>query len=254
MVFIPLHDDKALDNIGFHWVNITLILANVAIWLIGGAIVTGTNTATAVSFTYGFIPSVANDLKVLPAQYDLLPDYASYLTYAFFHADFWHLAGNMLFLWVFGDNVEDAMGHIRYLIFYLLCAAAAAYFHGFVFQTSDSPLIGASGAASGVVGAYLMLHPKVKVWVLVLSRIPLRLPALWLLGGWAAYQIIMFVVDSDGNVSWAAHVGGIVAGLVLVVVFKKRSVPLFDRDYVEPDATERTSRTTPKTTQPWGRQ
>jgi membrane associated rhomboid family serine protease len=142
----------------------------------------------------------------------------------------------MLFLWVFGDNVEVAMGHFRFLIFYLLCAAAAAWFHGYLLPQSEGPLIGASGAISGVVAAYFFLHPKVRVWVLILWRIPLPLPAFIPLIFWILQQVYMLVVDRDGSVSFAAHVGGIVAGLALTPILKRRSVPLFDRTIAAPKA------------------
>ncbi len=201
---------------------------------------------------FGYVPSVSNDMRSLPVEYQVIPDnlYAvAALTSAFLHADIWHLGGNMLFIYVFGDNVEDAMGHVRFLIFYLACAFAAAWLHAFASPASDAPLIGASGAAAGIVAAYLMLHPKMKVWVLFLSRIPLRLPAVWLLGGWVGFQLFMFLFDGDQQISWAAHVGGILAGVVLVGLLKRREVPLFDREIVPPLAVE----TDPDADIHWGR-
>ena len=147
------------------------------------------------------------------------------ITAAFLHADLWHLGGNMLFLWTFGDNVEDAMGHIKFLIFYLACA-----FRRIVvscrspFPDSDSPLIGASGAAAGVVGAYLMLHPKMKIWGLFFGQASrCVIPALWVLGGLGrAFQLALcIVVDNDNQISWAAHVGGVLAGIALVGLTEK---------------------------------
>ena len=214
------------------------ILAFAIFNLLGAGAVEDGNFAV---LAFGHIPSVSNDLRSLPEVYQVVPDdfYAlTALTSAFLHADIWHLGGNMLFIWVFGDNVEDAMGHFKYLVFYLACAFAAAWFHAFVFPQSDAPLIGASGAAAGIVAAYLMLHPKMKIWVLFLSRIPLRLSAIWLLGGWVLFQLFMFVADSEEQISWAAHVGGIVAGVVLVGLLKRRDVPLFDRVIVPPHAVE----------------
>jgi membrane associated rhomboid family serine protease len=140
----------------------------------------------------------------------------------------------MLFLWVFGDNVEDALGHFRFLAFYLLCAIAGALAHGFLVPDSTAPLIGASGAISGVIGAYLMLHPKVRIWVLAFGRIPLRLPAAIPLLFWIGYQLAAVFLMADEGVSWAAHVGGFAAGVILVVLLKRRGVPLFDRAIVLP--------------------
>ena len=229
-MFVPIHDKNALDHIRIQYVTLGIILVNVLVWIF----TTGLDSidvakANAIYYAYGFVPALVNDYVVLPADYPQLPEAFSYLTYAFIHADFFHLAGNMLFVWVFGDNVEDATGHLKFLVFYLLCAAAAAFAHGLVFPISEAPLVGASGAAAGLVGAYLMLHPTVWIWVLVLGRIPLRLPAVFLLGAWIAYQVFSLVVDPESQVSWIAHVGGAVAGILLVPVLKRRGVPLFDR-------------------------
>ena len=135
----------------------------------------------------------------------------------------------MLYLWIFGDNVEDAMGHVRFLVFYLLCAAFAGFAHALLEPSSIVPLIGASGAVAGVIGAYLVLHPKVRVWVLALGRVPLRLPAWLLLAGWIAFQVFMALGGGDRQVAWWAHVAGAIAGAVLVVPMRRRGVPLLDR-------------------------
>lgn len=233
-MFVPLHDTNPLQHIRFHYVTIGIIIANVLIWVfLGTPAISSPELAKSASISFGFIPSVANDLRVLPANYFVLPDWTSYVTYAFLHADFMHLAGNMLFIWVFADNVEDAMGHWRFLVFYLVSAAGGAWVHALVLPTSDSPLIGASGAAAGVVGAYLMLHPHVKVWVLALGRIPLKLKAYWVLGAWIAYQFGMLLFTTGSQVSWAAHVGGIATGVILVVFLRRSGVPLFDREILE---------------------
>lgn len=221
------------------YVTLGLIGANVLVYLLVN--VTGIISPQFANLAFGHVPAVANDLRSLPVQYQIVPDdfyTLTAITSTFIHADFWHLLGNMLFLWVFGDNVEDAMGHLRFLAFYLICGWAASYFHAFTFADAQGPLIGASGAAAGLVSAYLMLHPRMKIWVLFLGRIPLRLPAWILLAGWIAYQLFMFLTDTTSNVSWAAHAGGIIAGLVLVGLFKRRAVPLFDRQVVVPEAVE----------------
>lgn len=227
-MFIPLHDQNSLKHVLRPVVTWGLILLNVlAFFLLQGA-VTGDISAGSV-LSYGLIPSVVMDVKDLTPDLQAVPDSLTLFTYAFLHGDFWHLAGNMLFLWVFGDNVEDALGHIRFLAFYLLCAAAGGLAYMLVNLNSDVPLIGASGAVSGVVAAYLMLHPKVKIWVLALGRIPLRLSAQWVLGAWILYQVYHAALSSAGSVAWSAHVGGLLAGGVLVIVLRRRGVVLFDR-------------------------
>ncbi|MFD0914933.1 rhomboid family intramembrane serine protease [Pseudahrensia aquimaris] len=257
-MFIPFYDGKALQHVSLQWVTLSIIAINVVVFLIGLPFAPSDGTAGGLAIGFGHIPSVANDLRTLPTEFRYIPDGLyplTAITYSFLHADWWHLAGNMLFIWVFGDNVEDAMGHIKFLIFYLACAVAGAFFHALVFPDSSSPLIGASGAAAGIVAAYLMLHPKARVWVLVMMRIPIRLTALWVLGFWIAFQIFMFVTSSGQGVSWAAHVGGIMAGAVLVVILKRRNVELFDRDLPVPQNQEALVEPIPPKPKkrPWGR-
>ena len=134
----------------------------------------------------------------LPPELYVVPEDLTYLTYAFLHADIFHLGGNMLFLWVFGDNIEDALGHFRFLVFYLLCAIGGAAFHGFLDPASEMPLIGASGAIAGIVSAYLVLHPRVKIWILAFGRIPLRIPAWIALTLWIGFQVLMFAARRRG--------------------------------------------------------
>ncbi|OCW58289.1 rhomboid family intramembrane serine protease [Hoeflea olei] len=235
-MFIPLHDANDLKHIRLQWVTWSLIALNVIVWLFTGLAGDDSEFTANVILGLGFIPSVVHDFAELPASLVLVPEDATYVTYSFLHANWIHLGSNMLFLWVFGDNVEDAMGHIRFLIFYVLCAVAGAFAHGLLLPESDGPLIGASGAVAGVVAAYLMLHPRVRVWVLVLGRIPLPLPAFIPLLFWIALQFFMVVADLDGEVSWGAHIGGIVAGAVLVLFLRRPGVPLFDRVIDTPKA------------------
>lgn len=235
-MFIPLHDANSLRHIRLQYVTIGLITVNVAVYLLTSL---GSEAAMqATVFAFGYIPSVVFDYAELPPHLVVIPEDLSYVTYSFLHADIFHLGGNMLFLWVFGDNVEDALGHLRFLIFYLLCAAAGALAHGLLVPDSQVPLIGASGAVAGIVAAYLILHPRVKIWVLALARIPLRVPAYVVLVLWIAFQFLMMAGAGEENVSWAAHVGGIVAGSLLVLFMRRRGVPLFDRQVVTPRAVE----------------
>ncbi len=228
-MFLPLHDHNRLEHVPRPYVNLALIALNVLIFFFlqgGGA----TEAAGASTYSFGLVPAVFFDVRDLAPHLQVLPEWAGIITYAFLHGDFMHLFGNMLFLWVFGDNVEDAMGHARYLIFYLLCAAAGGYAYAILDPNSEVPLIGASAAVSGVVAAYLMLHPKVRIWVLAFGRIPLRLSATWVLGAWVIYQFVQFFTSTGGQVAWIAHIGGMAAGAVLILFFRRRSVVLFDRD------------------------
>lgn len=234
-MFIPLHDANSLKYIKVQYVTISLIAINVMVWLVTGLASTQAFSDAAV-VGLGYIPAVVFDFADLEPGLVLVPENATYITYAFLHGDFMHLASNMLFLWVFGDNVEDALGHFRFLIFYLLCAAAGALMHGIILPKSEMPLIGASGAIAGIVSAYLLLHPRVRVWVLAFGRIPLRIPAYIPLALWVITQFVMVAVGGNEQISWPAHVGGIIAGALLIIIMKRRGVPLFDRAIVSPRA------------------
>lgn len=259
-MFIPLHDANKLRYVKAQYVTLGLIAINIFIFLVTATPqILDTQQANSLYFSYGFVPAVINDFADLPVEFVILPESANYVSYSFLHANFMHLAGNMLFLWVFGDNVEDAMGHFRFLIFYLLCAAAGAWAHGLVVPQSEAPLIGASGATAGVVGAYLLLHPRVKIWILALGRIPIRLQAFWILGAWIAYQIFSFVVFNESEISWAAHIGGIITGMILIVFMRRIGVSLFDQNL--PDVATSVPKVTrqapdsekPKLSRDWGR-
>lgn len=232
-MFIPLHDANFLRHIRLQYVTLAIIVINCVVWLVGTVVGMSDPDATkAAFFSYGFVPAVANGQETLPPEWDIIPEPATYVTYAFLHGNFMHLAGNMLFIWVFGDNVEDAVGHVRFVFFFLACAVAGAFAHSLAQPSSISPLIGASGAAAGVITAYLMLHPHVKVWILALGRIPLRIPAMWVIGAWILFQFVNFLLTPSAEVSWAAHLGGIAAGAILLPILKRRDVPLFDRGAV----------------------
>jgi membrane associated rhomboid family serine protease len=146
--------------------------------------------AQASAISFGLIPAAFNGQAERPVEIAAVPDLLTLVTYAFLHADLMHLLGNMIFLWVFADNVEDALGHLRYLVFYMLCAIAAGYAFVLSDPTSHAPVIGASGAVGGNIAAYLLLHPRAKVWILLFLRIPLRLSAMYVLGFWVIFQFV----------------------------------------------------------------
>ncbi|WP_206453020.1 rhomboid family intramembrane serine protease [Aurantimonas marina] len=236
-MFVPIYDANRLRRIRFQYVTVGLIAVNVVIYLVFTA--TGETGAllSAFEITYGFIPAVVNGYADLPPHYVAVPEALNFVTYAFLHLNFWHLLGNMLFLWVFGDNVEDAFGHLRFLLFYLACAAAGAFAHSLAMPESEATLVGASGAVSGVAAAYLMLHPRVWVWVLAFGRIPLYLPAWLLLAIWIGWQFALFIAGGE-DVSYAAHAGGILAGAALTLVLRQKGVPLFDSRIETPRSVE----------------
>jgi membrane associated rhomboid family serine protease len=227
-VFIPLRDENSLKSIPFQYVTVSLIVLNVLVFLYE---VSGLDQGAVAAF--GVTPSAlfGTGLITAPdaASTDLPPTGVTLLTYMFFHADVFHLFFNMLFLWVFGDNVEDAMGHVRFLGFYLACGIFAGLFHAWMQPQSELPLIGASGAVAGVIAAYLMLHPHVGVWVLAFKIIPLRISAGLALGVWIVLQVVMIAVGDVGPTAWWAHIGGLISGAVLILFMRRPGVPLFDK-------------------------
>jgi membrane associated rhomboid family serine protease len=233
-MFIPFYDSNPHRYIKYCFVTWALIAVNTVVFL---TTYTDPDALQSSALSFGLIPAVFNDSVDLPADFLAVPDFLTLLTYAFLHGDIWHLFGNMIFLWVFADNVEDALGHWRFLLFYCLCAIAAGYVHVLASPDSEAPVIGASGAVAGVVAGYLILYPYSKVWILALGRIPLRLRSYWVLGFWVAYQIYQIVVAEPGDIAWWTHVGGFVAGAVLVPLLRRRSVVLFGYE-PDPDETE----------------
>lgn len=220
-MFIPLHDTNPLNVIRFQVVTILLLIANVAIFVWVNYEMSG-QPQVVNNAIYGVVPLELLTSK--PTVYPPTPWFegVTLVSYMFFHADWMHLIGNMLFLYVFADNVEDAMGHVRFLVFYIACGIAAGLVHAFMTDGSVAPLIGASGAVAGVLGAYLVLYPRARVWVLIMFRIPLRIPAYWALGGWIALQFFqVYMAEDRSNVAWWAHIGGFAAGLLLVFVIRK---------------------------------
>jgi membrane associated rhomboid family serine protease len=230
LLFIPLSDDNPLKFLRYQWVTVGIIAANVLVFILQ---LSGLGLAAGTSFAV--VPAELVEVGILggaaQGPYDTIPvpEAATLVSYMFLHADVVHLASNMLFLWVFGDNVEDAMGHVRYLVFYLLCGIAGALAQTAMEPQSQLPLIGASGAVAGTIAAYLILHPRVLVWVLAFRIIPLRVTAVWILGLWVATQVFMVLINRGDYVAWWAHIGGALTGGVLVVLLRRPTIPLFDR-------------------------
>jgi membrane associated rhomboid family serine protease len=220
-MFVPIHDNTPLQVIRVQYVTFGLIAVNVALFLLTGAVADEVTLASTAA-NYGIVPSEV--LRVDAAQ-GSVPEPLTFLTYQFLHAGWLHLLSNMLFLWVFADNVEDAYGHAGFLMFYVLVGAAGGLAHVLMQPGSAAPLIGASGAVSGVLAAYAILFPRARVWILLFMRIPVPLPAIWVLGGWFALQLasLFWSRPEDGiEVAWWAHIGGFVAGLGLTFLLRGR--------------------------------
>ena len=223
-MFLPLHDRNPIRYVKFPYVTYGLIGLNVLVFLWQLALPPSASEEAIIIL--GMIPAAVRDfgVTVMPG----FPDEITLVTYAFLHADWLHLLSNMLFLWIFGDNIEDAMGHVKFLVFYLLCAVLAALVHIAFNANALGPLIGASGAVAGVMGAYILLFPHARVYVLfrIVIPIPLPLPAMWMLGVWVATQLFYAFTAGDEPVAWWAHIGGVVAGAILAVPLKRRDVEL----------------------------
>jgi membrane associated rhomboid family serine protease len=225
---IPLHDDRPTSIFPFVTVGIIVLCSLVFLWQVS----LPPESQRAVVYGLGMVPAVLLHGYQLPPSLHMIPAPLTVLSSMFLHGGWLHLIGNMLYLWIFGNNVEDSMGHRRYIVFYVLCGVLAALAQALIASTSDLPMIGASGAISGVLGAYLLLHPKARILVAIPLGIfipTMRLPAVAVLGFWFILQLFSSLMASSdgGGIAWGAHVGGFVAGLALIPIFKYRRVPLF---------------------------
>lgn len=218
-MFIPLHDDTPLKVIRFQFVTLTIIILNVVIYLLWGAFSPDAVQASLAT-TFGVIPIELFDGAGVSNH---LGEPFTLVTYLFLHAGWMHLIGNMLFLWVFADNVEDAYGYAGFAVFYLLTGIIGGLTFAIMSPTSASPLIGASGAVSGILASYLVLFPRARVWILLFLRIPVPLPAVWVLGGWFLLQVFsLAAAGPDEEVGWWAHIGGFTAGLIITIALRNR--------------------------------
>lgn len=218
-MFLPLHDDTPLKVIRFQFVTLGIIILNVVIFLTTEAFSTDTVQAS-IEFGFGVVPAQLLDGTAATGQF---PEPLTLVTYLFIHAGWMHLLGNMLFLWVFADNVEDAFGYLGFIIFYLLTGIIGALTFAYLTPQTHNPLIGASGAVSGVLAAYVVLYPRARVWILLFMRIPIPVPAYLVLGGWFLLQILSLAsADPKDDVAWWAHIGGFMTGLILTLILRKQ--------------------------------
>jgi membrane associated rhomboid family serine protease len=232
----PLKDDVPTRTVPV--VTVGLIVLNVLAFLYqfsleAGGPPGGSRAARDFIFEFGLIPCRLTGGCVAPP--DLPSPVLTIFTSMFLHGGLFHILGNMLYLWIFGNNVEDTLGHARFVAFYLLCGVAAALAQTATGPGSTIPMVGASGAVSGVLGAYLLLFPHANVFTLIIIgffiRI-VRIPALIVLGMWIVVQFVNGLVTfsaavrggvSEGGVAWFAHIGGFLAGLVLLFVLRPRA-------------------------------
>jgi rhomboid family protein len=231
---LPLHDDNPTTTRPYVTVGLMIACTLVYVWQ---HLLMSPEGTVQLAYSFGVIPAVLTGRETLPAELALVPVPLQILTSMFMHGGFLHLAGNMLYLWIFGNNIEDAMGHGRFLLFYVSCGVAAVFAQVLPNPGSIVPMVGASGAISGVLGAYLLLYPRARV----LLGLPLgfviiqlgRFPAGWVLAAWFGLQLVMSTFAAaasgpkEGGIAFGAHIGGFVAGLLLVTLFKRRDVPLW---------------------------
>lgn len=216
---IPLRDENPTES--FPFITLTIILVNISVFIYELSL--GSGLQDKILY-YSVVPYNITHLSSLNALITLI-------TSLFFHAGFAHIIGNMLYFWVFGNNIEDKLGHTRFIFFYLACGIVATLGHIITAPNSKIPLIGASGAISGVLGAYLLLYPRAKVLVLVpffyFWRI-VKVEALWFLLFWIILQFFygttsfaLMNASDEGGVAWFAHIFGFFAGIILLGLMKK---------------------------------
>jgi membrane associated rhomboid family serine protease len=230
----PLRDDNPTTiTPGITW----LLIALCSIVFLYQVFLEGTQGPQALqlfSYQYGAVPAVIVGGQTLPDAVAVIPAAASLFTCMFLHGGWMHLIGNMWFLWIFGNNIEEAMGHLRFLAFYLICGVIASISQILISPNSTVPTIGASGAIAGVMGAYLMLYPRARVWTLIFLVFFIRLvylPAGVVLGFWILIQFVsgsMSMGQNAGGVAFWAHIGGFLSGALLVGLFKKSNVRFFN--------------------------
>ena len=220
---IPIYDNDPLEKSHRAYVTFALIALNVAVFLVQDS--ASDNTSTQLLLNFGLFPvAVVGDAVTggfLPPSFGLV-------TYMFLHGGWVHLLLNMLFLWVFGDNIEDSLGHGRYLAFFLLCGMAGGAAHVAVSPQSNIPLVGASAAIAGVIAAYLMTRPCAKITVLIFGVIPVRLASYWVLGFWVITQVWHVFSVEKSDTAWCAHIGGLAAGALLITIIRPAGVLLFE--------------------------
>ena len=218
----PIYDDVPTKK--FPLITVMLIVLNSIVYIYQIAL--GEGFAEFI-YSMGLIPfEITHHIDLFPSGPPLI--YLTIFSSMFMHGSIVHLLGNMLFLWIFGNNVEDYLGRKKFVIFYLICGITAALTQIFINPDSQVPMVGASGAIAGVLGAYLLLYPRAKVTTVIIFGFFIRLikiPAVVVLGFWIIYQFLygissLAVRTGEGGVAWFAHIGGFICGVILIKLFK----------------------------------
>jgi len=223
---IPLKDLNPRRN--FPIVTVAFIIINIVVFAI--EMISGTTSENAILEFF-------DKWAFIPAQFlsdEMLAESITLITSMFLHGGVMHLVGNMWFLWVFGDNIEDKLGPVRYFFFYILCGILAAFAQVLFDFDSTIPMVGASGAIAGVLGAYLILFPKVPINTLIFFIFRKKISALFVLGFWFAMQFMSGIgsigASAEGGTAFFAHIGGFLAGMGLIFLFRKPTQPTSDWD------------------------
>jgi membrane associated rhomboid family serine protease len=228
---IPISDDNPARLTPILNYGLIAVCAFVFLWQLNA----GEAGSERLIMAYGFTPASVFDAGMTETAASA--GWVTVATSMFLHGGLLHLAGNLLYLWIFGNNIEDAMGHFRYLVFYIACGVGAALSEGAIYPSSSVPMIGASGAISGVLAAYLLIFPRARVTVIVPLGIllyPLKIAAIYVIGFWFIVQIFEAAMSPPGEpgVAWWAHIGGFVVGLALAPIFS--NYPLFGHRQASP--------------------
>lgn len=223
---IPLHDDNPTELTPV--VTVGFIAACVLVFFYQASLPVGSDNTFV--FQYGAIPALLFGEADISETALPIPAYATLITSMFLHGGWMHLIGNMLYLWIFGNNIEDVMGHAKFIGFYLACGILAALSHALTDPSSAIPMVGASGAISGILGAYVLLFPRATVLVIMPGLGTTRVAAGVVLGMWFVMQLLsggMSIGSTGGGVAFFAHIGGFVAGMALIGLFKRPDVRFF---------------------------
>ena len=220
---IPLKDDNPTSSKPI----VTYYLIGISIFIFLIELSSSSYRTGTFFYSFGLIPSVLLGNNQLSQDLYVIPAFLTIFSSMFVHGGFMHLIGNMLYMWIFADNIEDNLGKIKFLIFYLLCGIGAAMAQVFADTSSQVPMVGASGAIGGVLGAYLINHPNARVLVLIpfgfFSQL-IKIRALYVLGFWFVLQFINSALSNSqgGGVAYAAHIGGFISGIILILFFNKK--------------------------------
>lgn len=231
-MIIPIGDEIERTATPFQFATIIIMGICFAVW--GWEINLPFEAVDGAFYSFGLVPAFLFGFRAPPPELAVIPPALTVITSMFMHGGWSHIIGNMLYLWVFGSSLEEACGHVRFVIFYILCGIGAAVGHALVDPAGIVPMIGASGAISGLLAAYMLVYPfnKVTVLVMLIGFVRVRLPALGVIGFWIAYQMYeMFAAAAApepeaGGVAWTAHVGGFATGAILIFVLRRPGVKM----------------------------